>query len=181
MLRSLNVLVFLHFCFDSTDLHSTDIKYGISSKYLLFCRIKSYRFGSTLGTVNWKKNLNFSIWLKTHRIICWQFILFMSTVLWLGYLRILSNTQSIKYTSQPDHTSAWSISLCCTSSAWGKGSWHTSQRAIFRRQWISCVVKLASGMSCLLETESISLTHYQFYKHHNFHCALKRIVIPGKL
>ncbi len=103
-----------------------------------------------------KKSKLFNLTQNPQNYLLTIFFLFMSTVLWLGYLRILSNTQSINHTSQPDHTSAWSISLCCTSSAWGKGSWHTSQRAIFRRQWISCVVKLASGMSCLLETESIS-------------------------
>lgn len=33
----------------------------------------------------------------------------------------------------------------------GTGSWHTSHREIFLLQWISWVVKLASGMSCLLK------------------------------
>ena len=51
-------------------------------------------------------------------------------------------------------TCVCSCSLCVCSSVLRTGSWQTSQSAMFLRQWISCVVKLASGMSCLLKKKN---------------------------
>ena len=62
----------------------------------------------------------------------------------------LSNCQS-HYRAEPTSTLTCSCSLCSFRSERGTGSWQTSHRAMFRRQWISWVVKFAPGMSCLLE------------------------------
>lgn len=50
-------------------------------------------------------------------------------------------------------TCACSCCLWSWSSDRGTGSWHTSHSAMFRRQWISWVVKFASGILCLLSRE----------------------------